>query len=865
MVMNIGKTILCWTYVHIDAASNWSSELRQLVATAEELAGVSRPAQYNVVKYSTAHHAISLLNYGDFFEEGFPKLREGWHVDLRSGRVVHRSYLESLNPPILHRKEELLPPAHPQVGAFRALTASAEAVGLFDDTSRIGFSRQWDQLIATRGYKVEGNVLLPLGNCEVAEAEAGDADHDPNGGVGVQRHLTALFRTGFSAPIQCLLRAGLLNSDRSLFDYGCGRGSDVRGLVEAGLTASGWDPHFAPDLPMVAADIVNLGFVINVVENYDERVEALQRAFNLAGRLLVVSVMLQTHGSDRWAAFRDGVLTSRSTFQKYYSPTELHAFISQHLHEDAIYVAPGVAFVFKDKDLEQLFVLGRRRFPRSRPIRRTTSKGHRPANRDQETVEAHRTLLGLLWQQCLQLGRLPDPTEVSDLSSILSAFRSLNRALRLAEQQYGKAALEEASAARREDLLVSIALELFKRRKPYRVLEPSIQRDIKVLFGSYTKAQEAAKSLLLEMADPENIDRACRAAASNGLGWLLDSESLQLQSSLAIRLPALLRVFIGSAAVLYGDVSTADLVKVHIRSGKVTFIRGQDFEIAYLPRIVQRIKVDLRRQDFFCYQYHDLQQAPYVYLKSRYMNEETTGYAEQAAFDERLDGLNLFNFTEYGPNAKEFERTLAEHRWEVDQHGLRRSNLAPSLDERCGRYFRYRDLVECGDTQRRTRDSNQPRNPDSYSALLDLALNVLDPVIDYFGMIKLTYGFCSSSLAKNIPGQIAPRLDQHSAHEIGRSGKPICDRLGAAADFLVEDEDMLGVARWIAANIRYDRMYLYGAHRPIHVSYGPDQSRQVVVMVKSSRSTRLLPRVIQVEDLGSLCAADFELVRPSRN
>ena len=39
----------------------------------------------------------------------------------------------------------------------------------------------------------------------------------------------------------------------SLFDYGCGRGDDVRGLVENGLDAAGWDPYYAPDNPIQSA------------------------------------------------------------------------------------------------------------------------------------------------------------------------------------------------------------------------------------------------------------------------------------------------------------------------------------------------------------------------------------------------------------------------------------------------------------------------------------------------------------------------------------------------------------------------------------------------------------------------------------
>src|SRR5207302_7558431 len=97
-----------------------------------------------------------------------------------------------------------------------------------------------------------------------------------------------------------------------------------------------------------------------------------------------------------------------------------------------------------------------------------------------------------------------------------------------------------------------------------------------------------------------------------------------------------------------------------------------------------------------------------------------------------------------------------------------------------------------------------------------------DPVVEYFGAIKLTYGFASTALTNLIPKDIAPRLDQHAACETSRNGRLICPRRGAAVDFLVEYEDMVEVARWISTNCSFDRMYVYGADRPIHVSAGPD-------------------------------------------
>jgi len=127
-----------------------------------------------------------------------------------------------------------------------------------------------------------------------------------------------------------------------------------------------------------------------------------------------------------------------------------------------------------------------------------------------------------------------------------------------------------------------------------------------------------------------------------------------------------------------------------------------------------------------------------------------------------------------------------------------------------------------------------------------LATQILDPVIDYFGGIALTYGFCSRELAKHVPGRIAPVLDQHASCELNTRGQPICKRLGAAVDFIVTDESMFEVAQWIVQHTPFDRLYFYGDKRPLHVSYGPD-NRQEIVIMKENCDGRRIPQVIAAE------------------
>jgi DNA phosphorothioation-associated putative methyltransferase len=105
----------------------------------------------------------------------------------------------------------------------------------------------------------------------------------------IERHKTAIRRKDFSLAVKCLLRDGLLGPGRTFFDYGCGRGEDIDLLAAQGVTASGWDPAFRPDAPRTPAEIVNLGYVLNVIEDPQERAAVLASAWGLATRLLAVA------------------------------------------------------------------------------------------------------------------------------------------------------------------------------------------------------------------------------------------------------------------------------------------------------------------------------------------------------------------------------------------------------------------------------------------------------------------------------------------------------------------------------------------------------------------------------------------------
>jgi hypothetical protein len=122
-------------------------------------------------------------------------------------------------------------------------------------------------------------------------------------------------------------------------------------------------------------------------------------------------------------------------------------------------------------------------------------------------------------------------------------------------------------------------------------------------------------------------------------------------------------------------------------------MRFDDFLGKPLPKMIHRVKILFHQQDFQLFEYGDEFEPPYLFLKSRFMNEEMDSYSEQASFDNQLENLNLFDFSEYGPNSGEFETKLKLARWEVDGMRLIRSRTIPDLDAPCGRYFTYRVLI----------------------------------------------------------------------------------------------------------------------------------------------------------------------------
>ena len=151
-----GKHVGGFSYYHVLLAAERKEVLAYLVDLQHRMCG--QPFEFNVVKLD-GRSRVSFLRYGDFGAP-FPVLIRVLSCDAVHGTAREISYSRRRNPPILHRKELLLPAGNPLVAKAVALTEILEGNGAFTDTKRIGTRDGWAARLASLGLSIsdEGGV-----------------------------------------------------------------------------------------------------------------------------------------------------------------------------------------------------------------------------------------------------------------------------------------------------------------------------------------------------------------------------------------------------------------------------------------------------------------------------------------------------------------------------------------------------------------------------------------------------------------------------------------------------------------------------------------------------------------------------------
>jgi DNA phosphorothioation-associated putative methyltransferase len=471
----------------------------------------------------------------------------------------------------------------------------------------------------------------------------------------IERHRAAIVRTDLSRPVRLALEAELFHTSTTFFDYGCGHGGDIQRLAHQGFRCSGWDPYYRPDVAPTPADVVNLGYIINVIEDQRERREALLKAWELTRGVLIVAAQVLVDNQSKYPlAYGDGIVTSINTFQKYYDQQELKTYIDQILDTDAIPVALGVYFVFRDESQAQLF--------RSRRFRSrlTTPRIQVPS----KSFEDYRELLTPLMDFVTERGRLPIGGELINEPDVLRELRTLHRAFQLIQKATGNEAWESIIETRRLDLLVYIALSKFGRRPKLRDLAPEVQEDIKALFSTYKQACDRADQMLFSLGESGVVAARCRASK---IGKRLPS-ALYVHVSALDSIDPMLRLYEGCASRVIGRLEEATLIKFHTDQPKISYLAYPDFDANPHPSLATSMQISLGNLRVSYRDYDHQENPPILHRKETFVTPEYPNYEKFARLTKQEERWGLLDETRTIGTRDGWEKKLEEYCAELQGH-----------------------------------------------------------------------------------------------------------------------------------------------------------------------------------------------------
>lgn len=647
----VGKHLPNAFYVHLSALSLLPPQLQAYEKQAR-IQVEQDITQATLIKFNFSEPKVSYLFYPEFDEEAHPSLQGSLQVDLLSLEVSYRRYEEVANPPILHRKEAFVSPDYPRYQEFVQLTQQEIKLGLLTQSRLIGTKREWEERLRDRAVEIKGHQVIS------------HQTPPPQKKPKIERHKAAIVRYQLSRPVRVALEAELFTPETTFFDYGCGHGGDIQQIAERGYHSQGWDPYYHPETPLVEADIVNLGYVINVIEDTQERREALVNAWNLTRRVLIVSAQVLINDSTKGqVAYGDGVITRRNTFQKYYEQEELKTYIDQVLGVDAVPVGLGIYLVFRDQSQAETFRASQfRSYAKTPHLRKRVRR-----------FEDYQALLTPLMDFMTERGRLPAKGELAEEPQIKAELGGLRRAfnviLKATDQQDWNAIAQQ----RTEELKLYLATALLTHRPKLKDFSPTIQQDIKGLFGTFKHACAEAEAMLFTLGDQAVIEEKIN---NSQLGLKL-SRSLLVHISCLEELDPLLRLYEACASRTIGRLEDVSVIQFYIGKPKIAYLSYPEFDADPHPSLTAKMEINLGDLNVHYTEYNQ-ENPPILHEKDKLVSRDYPLYEKFARLTKKERDRGLLDDFKAIRDRRGWLKCLEEHGTELNGYQLRwRKDIDP--------------------------------------------------------------------------------------------------------------------------------------------------------------------------------------------
>ena len=153
-----GKHVGRFSYYHICLAHRLPRVQASLEAIKKRLH--QETFDFNVLKLDRRSR-VSFLLYEDFTAP-FPALLKALSCDVARDTSRVTDYSQSANPPILHRKELLLPADDPLISDAVRLTKRLEKLGAFANTKQIGTRSGWNAVLESLGLTLKDHKVATI-------------------------------------------------------------------------------------------------------------------------------------------------------------------------------------------------------------------------------------------------------------------------------------------------------------------------------------------------------------------------------------------------------------------------------------------------------------------------------------------------------------------------------------------------------------------------------------------------------------------------------------------------------------------------------------------------------------------------------
>ncbi|WOX11434.1 DNA phosphorothioation-associated putative methyltransferase [Streptomyces sp. N50] len=417
-----------------------------------------------------------------------------------------------------------------------------------------------------------------------------------------ERRLTAIGRAALSVPARQALADRQLVPERTILDYGCGRGGDVRSLDRLDCRITGWDPYYQPETKLEQADVVLLTYVLNVIEDPAERRHTLMQAWQLANTVLIASARLTWEKSKvRGEEFSDGLLTSRQTFQHLFGASELRNYVEEITGTRCVSAAPGIVYAFKD-DTARLSYLAHRIVPDAEWL----------ASKD--TASAITALVDHVERR----GRPPRVEEMPRAVAELLAHLKPSELKRLIRDSADPEKTAEGGKRTTLNTLLFLAVELFNGRGPFNSLPFSVQLDVRAFFSSYKEACQRSDRLLLKLRDNTYVRGAMNASA---VGKLTPT-ALYVHRRAIDHMPTILRLYEHCASIAAGRPQEWTIAKLKHQGRGVSWLDYPEFDKDPHPRLLSSYHVDLQTLETSHMSYANSANRPLLHRKHEFLTPD---------------------------------------------------------------------------------------------------------------------------------------------------------------------------------------------------------------------------------------------------